>query len=194
MMHVPHHITVMGAESNGEFNHLSRYQYDNNIDLASKMNVPDRILVAGGDSTRADRAPPTEVMADRFQPGYAIPELETPPETLTLDKANYPDIPDEESPNMNNSQPQVSGNFYVEYFQFVAVKDESMSAASIAVDENPLGELKKMRRQMGRISTRLLQLEDENERRKSRESLIWLSLITTAGLILTMIFQRGGFK
>lgn len=66
-----------------------------------------------------------------------------------------------------------------------------MSAVSIAVEENPLRELKKMRKQLGRLSTRLYQLEDENERRKTRESFLWLSLVTTAGLLFAILFKRG---
>ncbi|VDM40574.1 unnamed protein product [Toxocara canis] len=177
MMHVPHHITVTG-DSSGDFSRATRSFVDGGTNLAFKMNVPDRILVAGGDHVLAERGPPAEILADRFPAGYAVTELSSPPDTLTLDKANFADVPDELPASINNSQAQV---------------DESMSAVSIAVEENPLRELKKMRRQLGRLSTRLYQLEDENERRKSRESLLWLSLLTTAGLLFTLLFKRGGF-
>uniref|UniRef100_A0A0M3IPK4 Mitochondrial fission factor n=1 Tax=Ascaris lumbricoides TaxID=6252 RepID=A0A0M3IPK4_ASCLU len=173
MMHVPHHITVVG-DSSGDFSRATRHHIDNATSLAYKMNVPDRILVAGGDRVMADRAIPTEVLTDRFVSGYPAPELSSPPDTLTLDKATFPEISDE-LPANGVTQPQ----------------DESMSAVSIAVEENPLRELKKMRKQLGRLSTRLYQLEDENERRKTRESFLWLSLVTTAGLLFAILFKRG---
>ncbi|KHN75265.1 hypothetical protein Tcan_18560 [Toxocara canis] len=222
MMHVPHHITVTG-DSSGDFSRATRSFVDGGTNLAFKMNVPDRILVAGGDHVLAERGPPAEILADRFPAGYAVTELSSPPDTLTLDKANFADVPDELPASINNFLLQIHLLFsYVHGLRlelssppdtltldkanFADVpdelpasinssqaQDESMSAVSIAVEENPLRELKKMRRQLGRLSTRLYQLEDENERRKSRESLLWLSLLTTAGLLFTLLFKRGGF-
>lgn len=66
-MHVPQHITITGGidedhESQRLINAVDKYTY--------QMNVPERILVTGGNETRADRAPPSEVMFDRMAVPY----------------------------------------------------------------------------------------------------------------------------
>ncbi|MCP9257792.1 BMA-MFF-2 [Dirofilaria immitis] len=144
-MHVPQHITVSGA-TDQEYPRQQRL--DNIPDkYAYQMNVPERILVAGGDETRGDRAPPSEVMLDRMAVLYPNPEFVNPPSVLTLDKGPCPEIAGD-TPSPKNSPPL-----------------QELSS-SLAVEENPLRELKLMRRQLGRLSTRLYQLEDDFERRK----------------------------
>ncbi len=49
---------------------------------------------------------------------------------------------------------------------------------SAAIEENPLQELRVMRRQLGRLSARVYQLEADEERRRRRE---WLYLIVLVG-------------
>ncbi|VDK36556.1 unnamed protein product [Gongylonema pulchrum] len=63
-------------------------------------------------------------------------------------------------------------------------------STSAAVDEDPLRELKLMRRQLGRLSTRLYQLEDEFERRKTKDSLLWAYAFTVTGLFLYLFFKK----
>lgn len=66
-MHVPQHITVAG-NTDQEY---AKQRLPNVTDkYAYQMNVPERILVAGGDETRGDRAPPSEVMLDRMAVFY----------------------------------------------------------------------------------------------------------------------------
>lgn len=51
-------------------------------------------------------------------------------------------------------------------------------------------ELKLMRRQLGRLSTRLYQLEDDFERRKTKESLLWTYMFSITGLFLYLFFKK----
>lgn len=171
MMHVPNHISVIG-----EGGQVPSLNMGDAVNVAQQMNVPDRILLAGGNRVRADRAPPTEVMADRLIADYPTEELASPPSTITLDKATYPDIPEEVHPSTPYSQ----------------VQDESMSLGSIAIEENPLQEMKNMRRQIGRLSTRILNLEDDFERRKNREMFLWFLIIAeTAGILAALVFKKS---
>ncbi len=45
------------------------------------------------------------------------------------------------------------------------------------MEENPLRELKIMRRALGRTNTRLLELEDDSRRRNGREMWLWIGLL-----------------
>ena len=63
--------------------------------------------------------------------------------------------------------------------------DSHASDNSIAVDENPLRELKIMRRQLARLATRMTVLEEANARRGTREAGLWL---TTLGTIIAAAF------
>lgn len=65
-----------------------------------------------------------------------------------------------------------------------------MSAESIAVDENPLRELKKMSKQLIRLSNRLYQLQDEQERRKTRESIALIQLFFLTGAVIYLFLKR----
>uniref|UniRef100_A0A1I7VNG0 Mitochondrial fission factor n=1 Tax=Loa loa TaxID=7209 RepID=A0A1I7VNG0_LOALO len=167
-MHVPQHITIAG----GAGQEYTRQRLINAADkYAYQMNVPERILVAGGDETRADRAPPSEVMLDRMAVHYPTAELASPPGVLTLDKASYPEIAGDR-PSPKDSPPL-----------------QELSS-SLAVEENPVRELKLMRRQLGRLSTRLYQLEDDFERRRTKESFLWTYVFSITGLFLYLFFKK----
>ncbi|EJW85067.1 hypothetical protein WUBG_04022 [Wuchereria bancrofti] len=169
-MHVPQHITVAGDTEQQNY----KKQRQTNIEgdkYAYQMNVPERILVAGGNETRADRAPPSEVMLDRMAILYPTTELASPPSILTLDNAPCPEIVGD-APSPKDSPP---------------LQDLS---SSLAVEQNPLRELKLMRRQLGRLSTRLYQLEDDFERRKTKESLLWTYVFSITGLFLYLFFKK----
>ncbi|KAK6032829.1 hypothetical protein OSTOST_00986 [Ostertagia ostertagi] len=111
--------------------------------LMQMMNVPDRIVLRGGDSYEGFEAEPSELMADHIN-HINKNELQDLPNTITLAESPYLDREE------TNDEPVRSEN-------------------SIAIEENPLQELKLMRRQIGRISTRLFQLEDELEQRRFRD-------------------------
>jgi hypothetical protein len=67
-MHVPHHISVTG-ESSDEYSGRAapKFSDDDGSDVADTvkvMQVPARILVAGGDRHSGTKAPPHEVLMD----------------------------------------------------------------------------------------------------------------------------------
>ncbi|KAL3989865.1 Mitochondrial and peroxisomal fission factor Mff family protein [Acanthocheilonema viteae] len=166
-MHVPQHITVAGDADQEH----TRQHFSNADKYAYQMNVPERILVTGGNETRADRAPPSEVILDRMALFYPTAQLATPPRTLTLDKGPCPEIAGD-TPSPKDTPPL-----------------QELSS-SLAVEQNPLRELKLMRRQLGRLSTRLYQLEDDFERRKTKESLLWTCVLSITGLFLYLFFKK----
>ncbi|VDK67439.1 unnamed protein product [Onchocerca ochengi] len=176
-MHVPQHITVAGVTDQ----QYPRQRHDTvAYNCTYQMNVPERIVVAGGEETRGDRAPPSEVMFDRMATVYPNPEFITPPSILTLDKGPCPEIAGD-TPSPKDSPP-------LQVRPYLLFRSELPS--SLAVEEDPLRELKLMRRQLGRLSTRLYQLEDEFERRKTKESLLWTYMFSITGLIIYLFFKK----
>ncbi|KAK6111957.1 Mitochondrial and peroxisomal fission factor Mff family protein [Brugia pahangi] len=169
-MHVPQHITVAGDTEQQNYK-KQRQTHIEGDKYAYQMNVPERILVAGGNETRADRAPPSEVMLDRMAILYPTTELASPPTILTLDNTPCPEIAGD-APSPKDSPPL-----------------QELSS-SLAIEQNPLRELKLMRRQLGRLSTRLYQLEDDFERRKTKESLLWTYVFSITGLFLYLFFKK----
>ncbi|VDM81395.1 unnamed protein product [Strongylus vulgaris] len=121
--------------------------------LMQMMNVPDRIVLTGGDGYKGYEAQPLELMNDHINQ-VGENDLKDLPNKITL----------KESPYLDRGDP--------------AAADEPVrSENSIAIEENPLQELKLMRRQIGRISTRLYQLEDEIEQRRFRDKVCVLALL-----------------
>uniref|UniRef100_A0AC35FU02 Mitochondrial fission factor n=1 Tax=Panagrolaimus sp. PS1159 TaxID=55785 RepID=A0AC35FU02_9BILA len=162
-MIVPEHIYVNGS-GNKRIKHQSLDQYEASRVLED-MRVPDRIVLGGGETHIGNKADPTEVMADRLR---TIPIL-TPghevPSHLTAEDLNQSE---ESIDNQHNNS----------------------SEASIAIDEDPLRELKNMRKQLGRLSTRVMQLEDESTSRNTRETALWITLLVAMTTAAFGIFRR----
>ncbi|VDN07694.1 unnamed protein product [Thelazia callipaeda] len=169
-MHVPRHITITGRRDQKNSNQFS-HPIKEGTKLAYQMNVPERIFVAGGNEIRGDRAQPSEVMFDRMDISFPTSDL-TNPGTLTLDKGPCPEI-EENLPRTKNNLTPPQG-----------------LSTSLAVEENPLFELKLMKRQLGRLATRLIQLEDNFERRKAKESFLWTYVFSVTGLLLYLLFKK----
>ncbi|TKR72349.1 hypothetical protein L596_019814 [Steinernema carpocapsae] len=163
-MHVPEHIFVPG-DSRSAGGYVPRHEANalNSATIVEEMKVPDRILVAGGGTTRGLVGQPNDVLQDHRPDGSGPDILANPPEQLTLKNCL-------ESPRILEDK----------------LLDES-SIGSIAIDENPIQELKNMRRQHGKLSTRVDQLEDENERRKNREYGIFITVVVSIGIIVGFI-------
>lgn len=162
-MIVPEHISVTGeALRNPAFEHDQ--QHPQRERLMRMMNVPDRIVLRGGDSYEGFEAEPLELMDDRAS-RVKENDLQDLPNTITL--AENPYLDREEA----NDEPVRSEN-------------------SIAIEENPLKELKLMRRQIGRLSNRLYQLEDEVEQRRFREKISFTAIIGMAAALLLALLRR----
>ncbi|CAJ0583659.1 unnamed protein product, partial [Mesorhabditis spiculigera] len=134
--------------------------------IVGSMNVPERLMVDGNNSVRGTSAPPREVIMDKLPDVVKRSSMQFElPEQLTLRISPFPDViePKTEDPN---------------------------TAASNAIDDNPLKELKLMRRQLTRLSTRMYELEEEGEKRRTRETLHWLFSITGVVALLLLNCMR----
>uniref|UniRef100_A0A7E4ZTM9 Mitochondrial fission factor n=1 Tax=Panagrellus redivivus TaxID=6233 RepID=A0A7E4ZTM9_PANRE len=169
-MEVPEHIYVNGGNSGGrhraKHNSFSGSGINDGVAVREDMRVPDRIVLGGGDTHYASRQAPTEVMADQVS---------------SLPKLNHGEVP--AVITANDLYQHEATNTYR--------SNAAMSDTSIAIDENPLRELKLMRRQLGRLSTRVMQLEDENGRRNTRETSLWITLIGSIAVIVTLLTRKN---
>ncbi|ULU10043.1 hypothetical protein L3Y34_014408 [Caenorhabditis briggsae] len=68
--------------------------------------------------------------------------------------------------------------------------DTARTDNSMVVDEDPLRELKMLRRQMGKISARVFELEETNERRRMREQGLFVALLGVALTAIWSLFKR----
>ncbi|KJH45260.1 hypothetical protein DICVIV_08714 [Dictyocaulus viviparus] len=140
-MIVPEHISVRGEPlENVGIDDQNVSAHDR---LSKIMNVPDRIVLTGNNTYKGFVADPPELMHNSVAGKYES-NIQDLPSTITL----------ENNPYLDRSEP---------------ADEPVQSENSIAVEENPLQELKLMRRQIGRISTRLFQLEDDLEKHRFRE-------------------------
>lgn len=132
--------------------------------LIQVMNVPDRIVLTAGNSYKGYEAEPIEVMYD-----HAVSERES----------NIQDLPNvitlADQPYLDRGEP---------------TEERAQSENSIAIEENPLQELKLMRRQLGRISTRLFELEAELEKHRFREKISFSAILGIAVVLLMAMIRK----
>uniref|UniRef100_A0A915CPN7 60S ribosomal protein L37 n=1 Tax=Ditylenchus dipsaci TaxID=166011 RepID=A0A915CPN7_9BILA len=121
------------------------------------MQVPEHIYVAGDERSKT------------MQHMVAAPPMMVPEKITVAKPESYGrHSPTIGSPMNNVSKPGTPAKSHSQV--------EYSSQNSVAVDENPLREIKNIRRQLGRLSTRVMELEDENIRRHSRDRGFWFSL------------------
>ncbi|KAF1769500.1 hypothetical protein GCK72_001317 [Caenorhabditis remanei] len=160
-MFVPEHITATGDEMHG---HSGPSRRNNRQSLVEQMEVPDRITVTGGDSygriTEDYRNGMDKLPTEN---GHYLNDV---PDVLTVADTQYP---------VEDARRQI---------------DTARTDNSMVVDEDPLRELKMLRRQMGRINARVFELEENNERRKHREQAFFVALLGVAITAIWSIFKR----
>ncbi|CAI4221529.1 unnamed protein product [Auanema sp. JU1783] len=128
--------------------------------VVERMNVPDRIILTGGEGYHGYASQPR--IPDEVHGDIKI-ESQDVPSRITVDKL-YPDEP--------------------------TIVEDTRSSSSIAIDENPLQELKLMRRQLVRISNRVYDLENQVESSKVRETRYLLSSIVGVAAAIILFFIR----
>ncbi|CAL2029819.1 CBN-MFF-2 protein [Caenorhabditis brenneri] len=161
-MFVPEHITATGDEVHGHSGGPSRRT--NRQSLVEQMEVPDRITVTGGDSYgRINNDYRNSVNKLPTENGHYLSDV---PDVLTVADTQYP---------VEDTRGQIE----------TARTDNSM-----VVDEDPLRELKVLRRQMGKISSRVFELEEINERRRHREQMLFITLLGVAITAIWSFFKR----
>lgn len=161
-MIVPEHISATGEPMKVvEFGSQKDVERER---LIQSMNVPERIVLTGGNSYAGFDAEPLEFMHDHTTTKIEN-NIQNLPRIITL-----ADIP---------------------YLDRDELADEPVrSENSIAVEENPLQELKFMRRQIGRISARLFQLEEELERHRFRGKISFSAIFGIAVVLLMALIRR----
>ncbi|GMT03951.1 hypothetical protein PENTCL1PPCAC_26125 [Pristionchus entomophagus] len=169
-MHVPQHISVTGDSTvPSSYDEAGRAWAEKEM-IASMMSVPDRIVVAGGDSHTSRRSTPKEMVLDQM-----LNEIKS-------DDATLKDLPLNITLNEEPSYPDV--------VEPVNRHEESMSQASIAIDDNPLQELKLMRRQLTKVCSRLYELEEDLEKRRSRDFFFGSGMLGLTAMVLFLILRR----
>ncbi|CAP33325.1 Protein CBR-MFF-2 [Caenorhabditis briggsae] len=162
-MFVPEHITATGDEMQGHSGGGPNRR-GNRQSLVEQMEVPDRITVTGGDSYGRITEDYRNGM-DKLptETGHYLNDV---PEVLTVADTQYP---------VEDSRRQI---------------DTARTDNSMVVDEDPLRELKMLRRQMGKISARVFELEETNERRRMREQGLFVALLGVALTAIWSLFKR----
>ncbi|PIO71373.1 hypothetical protein TELCIR_06728 [Teladorsagia circumcincta] len=131
------------------------------------MNVPDRIVLTGGNSYQGFASQPTDFMEDPSLSSTENCLLNVPP-SITLADIPAPDSGDE----------------------YNAGDESARCDSSMAVEENPIRELKIMRRQIGGLSSRLYQLEDEVQKYRSKEKLLLTTIFGITTAFLLALFRK----
>lgn len=161
-MFVPEHLTVTGEELqyNGGSDRSTARQ-----SLAEKMVVPDRITVAAVNGYRSENDY-TKASGDHRSSYLSnITNHMEVPSTLTVDKLRPEEI----------TRAQKEDNAHLN------VSTDNSSA----VDEDPIRELKSMRRQLGRLASRVQVLEQEVvENSKIQKSYF----VVTFGAVLAFLY------
>ena len=166
------------------------------------MQVPDRILLAGGDQHIASRSTPRELQLDNaiFPPTMEQVRVTTPPRSIRLDSFSYPSATDDETnstatmeePRSLGSpvkQPYAGGGggigggagsryrtpIKADSNQELNLRD-STSLALLSSDSQehltPHQEIQMVRRQMAKMNHRLMAVELENQQQQQREMLL----------------------
>uniref|UniRef100_A0A183BNQ5 Mitochondrial fission factor n=1 Tax=Globodera pallida TaxID=36090 RepID=A0A183BNQ5_GLOPA len=129
------------------------------LETKHEMVVPSRITVAGGDTTVASKAQPVEVLRER-QFLHSSENMNGTPDMLTANELPQEDV----TLAVQKNEPHYS------------------SQTSIAVDKDPLNELKVMRRRLNRLANRVTHLEVQSEEHKN-EATYLLGVVSISTLL-----------
>lgn len=164
-MQVPDHISVTGQALRIDRNFEPHVMEQERA--VKLMNVPDRIVLTGGNGYKGFASHPSDFMDER-SPSVNENYLLDLPSSLTL----------AECPVLENGYERLEND------------ESARCESSMAIDENPMRELKIMRRQLGGLSSRLYQLEDELGRHRSKEKLFMTTIFGIAAAMLLALFKR----
>ncbi|XP_023244838.1 transport and Golgi organization protein 11-like [Centruroides sculpturatus] len=167
-MLVPDRISVIGENSAqlSERSHLLSEQQK------LIMNVPERILVAGGDKHIGGREPLPELRLESNLMLNPFPgvQLSTPPHVITLDEHHYPSVVEKSGESKTKSKRLFTDSD-------VPVDQEHQSPQGTNSTEitphSPEEELALLRRQVKHLSRRVLTIEQDNQQRQQREIAIY---------------------
>uniref|UniRef100_A0A0N5CGA7 Mitochondrial fission factor n=1 Tax=Strongyloides papillosus TaxID=174720 RepID=A0A0N5CGA7_STREA len=159
-MQIPDHISGTGHAKLLEPN---LHDYNGRSMTSSMMRVPERIIFGKDGALYGFTEPPID--------GISYDEYEYENNRIQL----------QELPS------KLTANEYIET-DSVEGAMENHSLTSIAVEENAIKELKMLKRQLARLAIRVYEIEDELEKRKSRD---WqsLAMCSFVGIALVIAFN-----
>ena len=144
---------------------------------ARMMTVPDRIVVLGGEQHGAGGGPPRELLLERAAqppPGRQDWAVHSPPRVLRVDEhlrppeETPPSAEDEGTPERRGGRGRGDGGA-----DRSLVLRDPMSPPAPPGFLSPSEELELLRRQLLKVNRRLMQIEVENQRRRSREVMLY---------------------
>ncbi|KAI6191884.1 Mitochondrial fission factor [Aphelenchoides bicaudatus] len=183
-MEVPDHLYYAGRQNAGRSDSFSKRSKNERNSLVDEMFVPDKITVGAGNVLIPHHHQPNDILRDK--PNLTSnSQVTLMPTKLTANEFPLQDTKQdkqiaEEAKKRADSQDSLLKNA------------DSMNGLnnSLAVDIDPIRELKSVRRAMGRLATRVLELEDENNRRQTREYGLWAIFTGSLAFLAFIIFKK----
>ncbi|XP_066973539.1 transport and Golgi organization protein 11 isoform X2 [Macrobrachium rosenbergii] len=197
VMKVPKRIRVTGENEDDPTVNWARY---NGHSEKLEMNVPDRIVVAGGEQHIGTRGIPREVELEKSimpQPDPALyrvqnpsqeglhysllrfsnprPYVSTPPRSITLDSYTYPSAAEDLSPSdeKEGSTPALAPTVLPHNCNTYISTGRDTGTPGLTTDLSPSEEVSLLRRQVGRLNRRVMALELDTQQRAHREMIMY---------------------
>ncbi|PAA78928.1 hypothetical protein BOX15_Mlig014610g1, partial [Macrostomum lignano] len=163
-MRIPERIGAQGAldSSSKGFGVDSDYPGSGFSRIVVDMSIPDRILATGEAGDASDPSYDPLDPSIQVRPGDLI-SVESPPDTITLDRVRYPDIQPEQSESDRPRRKRNPGGS--------DASDPGALVAASATGAAPVGGNLNMA--LLRLQKRLEALESENEQRRRRELVLY---------------------
>ncbi|XP_066973545.1 transport and Golgi organization protein 11 isoform X6 [Macrobrachium rosenbergii] len=175
VMKVPKRIRVTGENEDDPTVNWARY---NGHSEKLEMNVPDRIVVAGGEQHIGTRGIPREVELEKSimpQPDPALYRVQTPPRSITLDSYTYPSAAEDLSPSdeKEGSTPALAPTVLPHNCNTYISTGRDTGTPGLTTDLSPSEEVSLLRRQVGRLNRRVMALELDTQQRAHREMIMY---------------------
>lgn len=192
----PTHSTASGfSSSSGKLNDLGMARRDPRLD----MQVPDRILLAGGNAHIASKSTPRELQLEKafLPPTSEQVRVSTPPRSIRLDEHAFPSAAEEDSysnstlegpeeyfksqprayQRINQSSPLSETGQHLKDANSLALMsdtlpDQFQAHQSLPHHLSPGQEMQMLRRQLAKLNHRLMAVELENQQQQQREMIL----------------------
>jgi len=155
---------------NGHHEEDTRWKETNNVFSASSMQVPDRILIAGGEQHIHGKSTPRELQLENsvMPPTPEHVRVHTPPRSIKLDDAPFPcagETPDRPiSPQKYFKTEKSNSKDRTLSFE----PDNSMTQSTDSMSMSLYDEVQRMRTQIAKLNHRLMTVELENQQQNQR--------------------------
>ncbi|XP_012251185.2 transport and Golgi organization protein 11 [Athalia rosae] len=153
-----------------------------------EMNVPDRILVAGQGQHVATKAPPREIILENsiMPPEPGMVRVQTPPRVLTLDDHFFPAVDEEDLTEFADQRVDPRSTVPRSHVRYDAqsqsqivrhAREETPSFNALDVSLPPSEEIQHLRRQVARLTRRILAVEVEAQQRQQRDKILYAAAV-----------------